>query len=146
MYGPYRRFPSAFLLKASLCTNSLDRRGRALGSIPSIGVAIRSRTLFLLAVAALSVPTAVATAALGWIHASNGHGAGSRQILAVHRWIGTAAASWAVATAIFSEWNTRRGERRGWFRAWLLVGAVLIAIEGHVGGMLVHGDDFLSGG
>jgi mono/diheme cytochrome c family protein/uncharacterized membrane protein len=90
--------------------------------------------------------SAVATAALGWIHASNGHGAGSRQILAVHRWIGTAAASWAVATAIFSEWNTRRGERRGWFRAWLLVGAVLIAIEGHVGGMLVHGDDFLSGG
>ena len=25
-------------------------------------------------------------------------------------------------------------------------GAILVAIEGHLGGLLVHGDDFLSGG
>jgi uncharacterized membrane protein len=89
---------------------------------------------------------AVTTASLGWIHAANGHGAGTPQLLGLHRWIGTAAAAWAVGTVIVSEWDQRRGVRSLWFRVWLFVGAVLVAFEGHLGGMLVHGDDFLSGG
>jgi uncharacterized membrane protein/mono/diheme cytochrome c family protein len=94
----------------------------------------------------LGAASAVVTASLGWIHAANGHGAGATQLLALHRWIGTAAATWAVGTALVSEWDERRGVRSHWFRVWLFVGALLVAVEGHMGGMLVHGDDFLSGG
>jgi uncharacterized membrane protein len=94
----------------------------------------------------LGAASAVVAASLGWIHAGNGHGAGSLRILGLHRWIGTTTAVWAVGTAFFSEREERRGVRSQWFRAWLFVGAILVAVEGHFGGMLVHGDDFLSGG
>jgi len=90
--------------------------------------------------------SAVITATLGWIHAGNGHGAGAEQILGLHRWIGTTAAAWAVGTSVLSERDERRGIRTPWFRAWLWIGALLVAVEGHLGGMLVHGGDFLSGG
>jgi len=94
----------------------------------------------------LGALSAVVTASLGWMHASNGYGTGAPQILFLHRWIGTTAAAWAVGTALFSEWEGRHGVRSQWFRAWLLCGAMLVAGEGHFGGMLVHGDDFLNGG
>src|SRR5207237_1846595 len=57
----------------------------------------------------LGATSAVITASLGWIHASNGFGAGVPQILFLHRWIGTAAAAWAIGTLLFSEWEERRG-------------------------------------
>lgn len=94
----------------------------------------------------LGAASAVITASVGWLHASNGFGTGAPQILFLHRWIGTIAAAWAIGTALFSEWEERRGVRSQWFRAWLFCGALLVAVEGHFGGMLVHGDDFLSGG
>lgn len=94
----------------------------------------------------LGAVSAVVAAGLDWIHAGNGHGAGALHILSVHRWIGTTAAAWAVGTAFFSEWEVRCGMRSRWFRAWLLLGALLVAVEGHFGGMLVHGDDFLGVG
>jgi mono/diheme cytochrome c family protein/uncharacterized membrane protein len=94
----------------------------------------------------LGAASAVVTASLGWIHASNGYGLGMSHTLWLHRWIGTAAAAWAVGTALLSERDERNGERSGWFRTWLLLGALLVAIEGHLGGILVHGDDFFSGG
>jgi uncharacterized membrane protein/mono/diheme cytochrome c family protein len=94
----------------------------------------------------LGAASAVLAAALGWVHAGNGHGAGALHVLRIHRWIGTTAAAWAVGTAFISEWEERRGARSQWFRGWLLVGAILVAVEGHFGGMLVHGDNFLSGG
>src|SRR4029077_856819 len=87
--------------------------------------------------------SAVGTASLGWIHAANGHGAGTPQILILHRWIGTTAAAWCVGTVLLSEGDDGRGVRSLWFRASLFVGALLVAVEGHFGGMLVHGDDFL---
>jgi uncharacterized membrane protein/mono/diheme cytochrome c family protein len=92
----------------------------------------------------LGAASAVVAASLGWIHAGNGHGAGALRILGLHRWIGTTAAAWAVGTAFFSEREERRGVRSQWFRAWLFVGALLVAVAGHFGGMLVHGDDFLN--
>lgn len=92
----------------------------------------------------LGAASAVVAASLGWIHAGNGYGAGALRILGLHRWIGTTAAAWAVCTAFFSEREERRGMRSQWFRAWLFVGAILVAVEGHFGGMLVHGDDFVS--
>src|SRR5207248_4393498 len=45
----------------------------------------------------LGTAGALQAAALGWLHAAfAGSGAGSPQGLALHRWIGTAAALWAV--------------------------------------------------
>jgi mono/diheme cytochrome c family protein/uncharacterized membrane protein len=90
--------------------------------------------------------SAVIAATLGWIHAASGSGIGAPRMLGLHRWIGTTAAAWAVGTALFSERNERCGVRTPWFRAWLWFGALLVAVAGHLGGMLVHGDDFLSGG
>jgi uncharacterized membrane protein len=87
---------------------------------------------------------ALAAAALGWLHASNGHGASLPQTLALHRWIGSATALWSVGTALLSHWDERRGVRSPWFRACLLIGALLVAVVGHLGGILVHGEDFFS--
>ena len=94
----------------------------------------------------LGAAAALAAAALGWLHAWNGHGAGMPLILGLHRWAGTTAALWAVATAVFSEWEERRAVRSQGFRVWLLLGALLVAVSGHLGGVLVHGEDFLTGG
>ncbi len=94
----------------------------------------------------LGAVSAVATASLGWIHAAGGHGLGMPQVLGVHRWLGTTAAAWAVATAFISERDERCGERSFWFRICLFLGALLVAAAGHFGGTLVHGDGFLYGG
>src|SRR5262249_45092863 len=74
----------------------------------------------------LGAVSAVDAAALGWLHAGNGHGATVPQILALHAWSGTLAATWAVGTALFAEWEDRRRVRSLWFRAWLIVGSALI--------------------
>jgi hypothetical protein len=80
-------------------------------------------------------------AVLGWIHAGNEHGLGSPQAHCVHRWIDTALATWAVSAALIAEWEQRRGARSQWFRVWLFLGVILVAIETRLGGMMVHGDD-----
>ena len=67
-------------------------------------------------------------------------------VLTLHAWSGTLAAAWAVGTALFSEWDERRRVRSLRFRAWLIVGSVLVAIASHFGGTLVHGADFLTRG
>jgi uncharacterized membrane protein len=94
----------------------------------------------------LGTAGALAAAALGWFHAGNGYGAGMPQTLGLHRWIGTVAALWSVGTAWLSEWDERRGMRSHWFRVWLFIGAVLVGVSGHLGGVLVHGEGFFTGG
>ncbi|HEV3142655.1 MAG TPA: c-type cytochrome domain-containing protein [Gemmataceae bacterium] len=94
----------------------------------------------------LGAASAVASAVLGWLHAANGYGSAMPQSLNLHRWLGTAAAAWAVGTALFSEWEYRRESRSIWFRGWLLIASVLVAGAGHLGGMLVHGEQFLLSG
>ncbi len=83
---------------------------------------------------------AVASAALGWLHAWGGAGSGMPAALSWHRWLGTAAAGSAVLTAVLAG----RDARRGVFRAALLATAVLVAAAGHFGGVLVYGDDFFT--
>jgi hypothetical protein len=63
-------------------------------------------------------------------------------VLALHRWAGTAIALWAVAVVVCSELDARRGKRSWGFRLLLLLGTLLIAVTGHLGGILVHGEDF----
>jgi hypothetical protein len=87
----------------------------------------------------------VAAAVLGWFHADwGGYGAGSPEALALHRWVGSAAAVWAVGIALVSERDTRRHQRSQSFRIMLFLGALLTGAAGHLGGMLVHGDDFFN--
>lgn len=89
---------------------------------------------------------ALAAAALGWLQAWSGYGIGMPRILDLHRWLGTATAIWAIGTVLLSEWDVRRGLRSHWFRAWSMIGALLVGISGHLGGVLVHGEDFFTGG
>src|SRR5205823_7272465 len=87
---------------------------------------------------------AVTTAALGWLHAWGGAGLGMPVALGLHRWLGTATAGWAVLTAGLSARDERRGVRSGWFRAALLIAAVLVGATRHLGGVLVFGEEFFT--
>ncbi len=87
----------------------------------------------------------VGAVTLGWLHAdAGGYGAGSPQILAQHRWLGTAAGLWAVGVALLSEVESRRGRRSQLFRLLLCAGALLVGAAAHLGGILVHGETFFS--
>ncbi len=88
----------------------------------------------------LAAVAAVPTVALGWVHAVGAVGSG--ELMAVHRWLGTAAGMWIVATAVAAERDARRGARSGFVRFLLAVGVVLVAAAAHFGGLLVHGRDF----
>jgi uncharacterized membrane protein len=86
---------------------------------------------------------AVVAVVLGWLHADfGGFGSGS-ELLCAHRWLGTAGGLWAVALAIWSEAESRRGRRSWQFRFCLWPGALLVGAVAHVGGMMVHGAGFL---
>jgi len=95
---------------------------------------------------ALGSMGALAAMGLGWLQARNGYGLGRPQILFMHRWIGTATAVWTVGAALLCEWDERRGTRSLWFRAWLFITSLLVALSGHLGGVLVHGNDYFTGG
>jgi hypothetical protein len=86
--------------------------------------------------------SAVPTALLGWLFAAGGVGAGEPGLLGWHRWLGTGAAAWAVASALVVERDSRRGVRTATARLMVVIGAVLVASAAHFGGMLVHGQDF----
>jgi hypothetical protein len=86
--------------------------------------------------------SAAITVLLGWLHALNGYGATMPRILTLHRWLGTAASLWVIATGILFLRDARRGVRSRLARGLLFVGAMLIGLTGHFGGILVHGEDF----
>ena len=124
-------FPIALLLAAAF-----GETLRLCWSNRGLEAAVR----FCVVLAALSSVPAVA---LGWLHADiGGHGAGSMEILRLHRWLGTAACLWAMALAVLLEWDTRRQRRRLLFRVALGIGALLVSATGHFGGTLVHGAGF----
>jgi hypothetical protein len=93
----------------------------------------------------LGAAAAACAAALGWLLADvSGYGVGSPQVLALHRWLGTGAAAWSLGVVLLSEWDVRHG-RRGWpFRVALWAGAALIGFAAHLGGSMVHGEDFFA--
>jgi uncharacterized membrane protein len=80
---------------------------------------------------------------LGWLHADMGGLGGGSEMLLAHRWLGTAAGLWAVALVLWSELESRRGRRSWPFRIYLCLGALLVGATAHVGGILVHGEQFL---
>lgn len=124
-------FPIALLVGAAIAECwTIVAKPRVAGSV------IRFCVLF-------GATTAVVVAALGWLHALNGYGAGMPRILTLHRWLGTVTGLWLVATAAFTEWDARRGVRSMATRGLLLAGALLVGLTGHVGGILTHGEDFV---
>jgi mono/diheme cytochrome c family protein len=93
----------------------------------------------------LGTAAAVGATALGWLHADiGGHGHSWPELLAPHRWIGTAAAAWSIGIVLLSEWDAYRGKRSWAFRVALWIGAALVGAAAHFGGSLVHGVDFFA--
>ena len=89
---------------------------------------------------ALAAASAVPTVVLGWFFAMSGHASSS--LLPLHRWLGTMAAGWAVAAAISSELDVRRGARSWRTRGLLFAAVLLVGVAAHLGGLMVHGTDF----
>jgi uncharacterized membrane protein len=88
---------------------------------------------------------AVAATLLGWLHAAfSGYAASSSKALTFHRWAGTTAAVIAIAAAVLSERDSRRGVRSASFRILLFVGAFLVSIAAHWGGTLVYGANYFN--
>jgi uncharacterized membrane protein len=90
----------------------------------------------------LAAITALPTAAFGWLHAADGNGAASPGLLALHRWLGTAAGALIVLAALVYERDVWRGER-GWQARVVLILAVLsTSVAAHFGGLLDRGARF----
>jgi hypothetical protein len=86
---------------------------------------------------------ALAAVPLGWLLADYGAGgAGTPDLLQLHRWIGTAAGVSAVGLLALSQVDARRQSRSWLFRILLWIGALLVGAAGHFGGLLVHGEHF----
>jgi uncharacterized membrane protein len=93
----------------------------------------------------LAAAGAVAATLLGWLHAAfSGYAASSSQALVFHRWTGTTAGVVAIAAAVLSERDTRRGVRSSFFRVVLFLGALLVSIAAHLGGTLVYGANYFN--
>jgi uncharacterized membrane protein len=85
---------------------------------------------------------AVASAGAGWILASSRIVEAS-PALEWHRWLGGAGAVAAVAAALATAEMDRPPSRLWLYRIALFWAAVLIAVAGHFGALLVWGADFL---
>ncbi len=126
----FLHFPIALMLAAAAAESwSIVLRSR----VPSPAV----RYCVFLGAVAVS-----ATVPLGWLHALSVYGDHATQALNLHRWLGTAAGSLVVVTAVCSELDVRRGERSLLTRVLLLGGAMLVASAAHFGGILAHGEEF----
>jgi uncharacterized membrane protein len=90
----------------------------------------------------LAAVAVLPTVAFGWLHALGGPGAGSPNLLLLHRWLGTAAGAWVIATAILVERAARRDGPAWWGRAMIFACVLLVSVVAHVGGMLAHGERF----
>ena len=93
--------------------------------------------LFCLVVGALS---AIAASALGWIHKSFFGESGD---VSIHQWLGIAASGAAIAALIVLGLPNRR--RAVITYRWVTMAcAILVALAGHFGGSLTHGDGYLT--
>jgi uncharacterized membrane protein len=86
---------------------------------------------------ALAAPLAVATALCGWLLARGG--GYDAQLLAWHKWLGTATAAGAVLAGILY-WRKKLPA----YRICLFATAGVLMAAGHLGGSLTHGSDYLT--
>ena len=94
---------------------------------------------------AFAVLTAAAAAGTGWLNAAHeSHSRSLAQVLLVHRWLGVSVAAlsllcWILVT-IHRFWP--RGATLTFYRGSLAACALVVAVEGHLGGTLVHGTGY----
>lgn len=141
-------FPIALLIAAALFEFLRSRRNTPAPSPAAL------RCLVLGALAAL------AAAAMGWLNAAHelaaasasGGGAGGGGwggeaiVLSWHRWLGVAASALAVLTLLAALPAVWKPDGRAFplYRLLLVLSAALVALTGHYGGRLTHGDDYLA--
>ena len=92
----------------------------------------------------LGAVSAAVAAALGWALASTMSVEEElRDTLFWHRWLGTSVAVWGLLACLFWHLQERSQSttRVLFYRIFLITGAVLVAISGHLGGLLVYGLD-----
>jgi uncharacterized membrane protein len=86
---------------------------------------------------------ALIAAAAGW-RLALAPGAETTPVLEWHRWVGSIAAAATIAAAIATLGTRGRSSITLWMYRVALFGAgALVAVAGHLGGMLVWGADFL---
>ncbi|HKV98358.1 MAG TPA: DUF2231 domain-containing protein [Vicinamibacterales bacterium] len=89
-------------------------------------------------------PAAVISAVAGWLLAST-LGLDPTSILVWHRWLGAAGAGVTVVAALATVAVRRESSRGLWvYRIALVLATLLIAVAGHLGGLMVWGADFLN--
>ncbi len=110
-------FPIALMIAAAVGELQAARRWSSACS-PAVGFCVR-----------LAAMTALPTAALGWLFAAAGNGAGS-PLLNVHRWLGSATAVWIIVVAVCCHLDERRGERSRLFQMLLAAGVLFTAVTG----------------
>lgn len=87
--------------------------------------------------------SAVVAAAMGWSDASTaGH---QGLVIQSHRWLGIAASVFAMLTAACVTVSTRRGTYRAFnaYRVSAVFAAGLVALTGHLGGVLIYGPGYV---
>jgi uncharacterized membrane protein len=85
---------------------------------------------------------AVVSVLAGWTLAG-GEGVDASPLLEWHRWIGTMAAAATLVAAAASAGIDRSMSRHTAYRLALVAAGALMAVAGHLGGVLVWGADFL---
>jgi uncharacterized membrane protein len=83
---------------------------------------------------------AAVSMALGWLLVIY-DGYDSSVTLTLHQYLGTATAIFAVATAVLY-WKLARERARWWTTSLIILTAAMVAVTGHLGGTLVHGNLF----
>jgi uncharacterized membrane protein/YHS domain-containing protein len=86
--------------------------------------------------AAIAVP-------LGWLNAG-WNVSGDDTLMALHRWLGTAVLAWSAILVVLTE-TLRIRPGLGWQRVYmaaLVVGALMVAFVGHLGGLMVFGTEY----
>ncbi len=86
---------------------------------------------------------AVLAAIAGW-RLALAPGMETSLLLEWHRWLGILAAGATLAAAVATRTGGSRSGREVWiYRTSLLAAGILVAVTGHLGGLLVWGADFL---
>jgi len=87
---------------------------------------------------------ALLAAPLGWAAAANTNLSSPEllETLDIHRWTGTATAIWGVLCAWIASQSVSKKHLLMYYRAALFIGALLVSIAGHFGGVLVFGADY----
>ncbi len=82
---------------------------------------------------------ALLAAPLGWLNAGI-QLTDAKELVTTHRWIGTSAAVWSIFL-LFILRATKESGNRTLLRLALIIGAGLVAFNGYLGGLIIHGVD-----